>query len=91
MTNLISEILNKPRPKLRIPYYPVYAASVACDKICWMIRVNPPLYPRRVEFFSKNRAFSIEKAKRILGYVPEVGLAEGLGNTASWYKEKGLI
>ena len=46
---------------------------------------------RRVEFFQKDRAFSIEKAKRLLGYKPCTGLKEGLSKTAAWYKEQGLI
>jgi nucleoside-diphosphate-sugar epimerase len=44
-----------------------------------------------VEFFSKDRAFSIEKAKKILGYFPKIGLREGLTRTADWYREMGLI
>jgi nucleoside-diphosphate-sugar epimerase len=51
----------------------------------------PPLYPRRVEFFAKSRAFSIDKARRLLGYEPKVDLEEGLGRTARWYRENGMI
>jgi nucleoside-diphosphate-sugar epimerase len=65
--------------------------SVICEKLCRLIGIDPPLYPRRVEFFSLDRAFSIEKAKRLLGYHPKVELQEGLSKTAQWYREKGLI
>jgi nucleoside-diphosphate-sugar epimerase len=53
--------------------------------------MNPPLYPRRVEFFKKDRAFSIEKAKKLIGYSPRVELDEGLARTAEWYKRMGMI
>jgi len=91
LVNLIADVLNKPRPKWRIPFLPVYAASVACDKACRFLGLPPPLYPRRVEFFHQDRAFSIDKARRLLGYTPTVGLREGLAATAAWYKENGMI
>lgn len=91
LVNLISDVLVKPHPRRRIPFFPVYAGAVLCDKICRPFGVEPPLYPRRVEFFHHNRAFSIAKAKRLLGYEPKVGLREGLDKTASWYTAQGLI
>jgi nucleoside-diphosphate-sugar epimerase len=91
LVNLISDVLGKPHPRRRIPFFPVYAAAVLCDKICKPLGVVPPLYPRRVEFFHHNRAFSIAKAKRLLGYEPKVGLRDGLDRTASWYTAQGLI
>lgn len=91
LVHLIADVLGKPRPAWRVPFYPVYLASVACEKACSLVGVEPPLYPRRVEFFYKDRAFSIAKAKRLLGYSPKIGLREGLTATADWYKEKGLI
>ena len=34
---------------------------------------------------------SVEKAIRVLGYVPSIGFREGIHSTAQWYKEYGLI
>ena len=78
-------------PRLRLPYGPVLAASMVCEKLCRVVGVNPPLYPRRVEFFEKDRAFDISKARELLGYEPGVDLREGLTRTAAWYRAKGLI
>ena len=91
LVDLIAEVQGKSRTGIRVPYAPVYWASVVCDKVCKRIGVSPPIYPRRVEFFSKDRAFSIDKAKRLLGYAPKVDLREGLARTAAWYREQGLI
>ena len=91
LVDTIAEVLGKTKTGFSIPYMPVYLASIVCDKICKKIHVSPPIYPRRVEFFSKDRAFSIEKAKRLLGYSPKVGLRDGLARTADWYKKEGLI
>jgi nucleoside-diphosphate-sugar epimerase len=91
LTQLIAEALGKPRPRLRVPFYPVYALAVICDKVCRPFGIEPPLFPRRVEFFCKDRAFSIEKAKRVLGYQPHITLKEGISRTARWYREQGLL
>jgi nucleoside-diphosphate-sugar epimerase len=78
-------------PRLRIPMAPVMAAATLCEKLCRPLGIEPPLYPRRVEFFSKHRAFDISKAKRLLGYAPRVSLADGFARTAAWYREQGLL
>lgn len=79
------------RPRLRIPFAPVFWMSVLCPILCRPLGIPPPLYPRRVEFFSKSRAFSIDKARRLLGYDPKVSLPDGLKRTADWYRERGLL
>ena len=78
-------------PRLRVPFKPVYLAAVVCDRLCRAVGISPPLYPRRVEFFELDRAFSIDKAKRLLGYVPRYGLDEGLARTAEWYRRNGQL
>jgi nucleoside-diphosphate-sugar epimerase len=44
-----------------------------------------------VDFFTKSRAFSIAKAKQILGYLPEVDLRAGIRGTIDWYRGQGLL
>jgi nucleoside-diphosphate-sugar epimerase len=91
LVNAIADATGRPHPRWRIPFYPVFLASVVCDRVCRTLGIEPILYPRRVEFFYKDRAFSIDKAKRLLGYQPKVSLEEGLERTAAWYREQGLI
>lgn len=73
------------------PVWPVWAAGAVCEFLCRPFRIDPPIYRRRVEFFMKDRAFEISKARRMLGYDPKVDLKEGLGRTAEWYKQQGLL
>ncbi len=91
LVGMIADAVGRRRPWLRIPFYPVYAASVVCDRVCRPLGLEPPIYPRRVEFFYKDRAFSIDKARRLLGYRPRVDLPEGLRATAEWYRAESLI
>lgn len=73
------------------PFWPLWAAAAACEAVCYPLRVSPPLFRRRVDWFRQVRAFKIEKARRELGYVPRVGIAEGLRRTAEWYKREGYL
>ncbi|PKM89530.1 MAG: NAD-dependent epimerase [Firmicutes bacterium HGW-Firmicutes-12] len=53
---------------------------------------KPPLLTRgRVNMFYDNIEFSIEKAKRLLGFTNDYTLEEGIKKTVKWYKEQGLI
>jgi nucleoside-diphosphate-sugar epimerase len=74
-----------------VPFWPLWSAALACEMACKPLRLTPPIFRRRVDWFRQVRAFSIEKAKRELGYQPAVGLAEGLGRTALWYRQHGYI
>lgn len=91
LVKLLAEVFDKKVSKLHIPLWPVYVAAVVCEWICKPFGIEPPLYRRRLDFFTKDRAFDISRAKKELGYHPRVSLKEGLARTAKWYKEKGLL
>jgi nucleoside-diphosphate-sugar epimerase len=91
LTNLIAAALDVPPPRLRVPYWPVYAVSLAADRAFRAFGMTPPIYPRRVEFFAKDRAFDISRARAVLGYAPLVSLEDGLAETARWYRREGLL
>jgi len=77
--------------RLRIPLPPVYWAAAACEAVCRSLKLEPPLHRRRVDFFTKSRAFDIAKARRVLGYDPQMSVREGVARTAAWYSEHGLL
>ena len=87
----IASVMNKPPPRLRIPAWPVVWAAHACDWICKRIGVQAPLYPRRVEFFLLDRAFTEAKARKLIGYHPRVPLDTGLRRTYEGYQKEGLL
>jgi nucleoside-diphosphate-sugar epimerase len=74
-----------------LPYWPLYCAALLCEGICYPLRITPPIFRRRVSWFRQVRAFSIEKARRDLGYQPRIGIEEGLKRTADWYKNNGYL
>jgi len=81
----------RPTPRLRLPLAPIKALAGLCEAACAPFGIEPPLHRRRVSFFHHNRAFSIEKARRVLGFQQSVPLREGLRRTISWYREKGWL
>jgi nucleoside-diphosphate-sugar epimerase len=46
----------------------------------------PRLTQARLKFLGLNLEFSIEKAKRELGYTPRVNFDDGMKKTLEWYK-----
>lgn len=88
---LIARIVGVKPPRWHIPVWPVYYAGWACEIVCKVIRVEPMLHRRRVAFFTKNREFSIDKARRVLGYEPQVPLGDGLRQMIEWYQGQGLL
>lgn len=88
---MIAATLGVAPPRLHMPVWPVQLLGTIVESICIPLGINPPIYRRRVDFFTKCRAFDISKAKRILGYQPSVSLDEGIRRTAQWYKQENLL
>jgi nucleoside-diphosphate-sugar epimerase len=75
----------------RLPAGPIQWAGDVVEAICVPFGIDPPLHRRRVDFWTKSRAFSIDKARRVLGYDPQVSLEDGIARTAAWYREAGWL
>jgi nucleoside-diphosphate-sugar epimerase len=75
----------------RIPVTPLRWLAAVCEGICVPLGLEPPLHRRRVEFWTKSRAFSIEKARRVLGFDPRVDLDEGVARTVAAYRQAGWL
>lgn len=87
----IARVAGVPEPKLQVPLWPLKILAHACEKVCRPLRIEPPIFPRRLAFFHDHRAFLIDKAKRELGYQPKVSLDEGIRRTIHWYREHGYL
>lgn len=91
LAETIAIAVGAPVPRLHFPVKPVRVLSGICEDICRSLKIEPPIFRRRVDFFVKNRAFSITRAKTELGYSPKIGLDDGTRLTANWYKENNLL
>ncbi len=88
---IIADELGVKPPKLHLPAKPFQLLGTLMEKVCIPLGIEPPIYRRRVDFFTKSRAFRIDKAKRILGYSPKIDLRTGIKRTINWYREQGLL
>jgi nucleoside-diphosphate-sugar epimerase len=91
LVSTIADTLDVELKVRHLPFWPLWTASLACELAYKPFPVDPPLFRRRVDWFRQNRAFSIQKAKRELGYEPRVSLKEGLAQTAQWYRSQGYL
>jgi nucleoside-diphosphate-sugar epimerase len=74
-----------------VPALPLQILGSLTEALLAPLGIEPPLHRRRVDFWTKSRAFSIEKARRLLGFDPRVDLEEGFARTAASYRELGWI
>jgi nucleoside-diphosphate-sugar epimerase len=91
LAELIAEYGGTRIPRLRIPLTPVWLAAWACELACKPFGVKPPLFRRRVGFFTHNRAFDLSKARTVLGYRSQWSNREGIARTIDWYRERNLL
>jgi nucleoside-diphosphate-sugar epimerase len=76
---------------VRLPAKPVELMAALCESACRPLGISPPLYRRRIEFFLNDRAYNIDKARRLLGFEPRISMLDGLRRTAEWYRLEGLL
>jgi nucleoside-diphosphate-sugar epimerase len=91
LVRLIAEEAGVRPPGLHLPVWPFWMAGAACEAVCVPLGIEPPIYRRRVDFFTKSRAFDTTRARTEIGYAPQVGLPEGIRRTLAWYREQGWL
>jgi dihydroflavonol-4-reductase len=77
---------------IRFPWYwPVHAVAWAMEMASRPFGIEPPIFRRRLTWYTTDRAWDLTRAKTELGYAPEVNLEEGLQKTLEWYESEGLL
>jgi sterol-4alpha-carboxylate 3-dehydrogenase (decarboxylating) len=77
------------RPKKRLIVLPRgvgMALAGAAEWWGWLVGKESAFTRFRVQFSCATRWHNIEKARRVLGYEPEVGLEEGMKKMVEWWK-----
>jgi dihydroflavonol-4-reductase len=91
LVGLIAEGAGVPVPTRHLPVWPFWTAGALCEALCVPLRIEPPIFRRRVDFFTKSRAFDITRARAEVGFAPRVGLRDGIRRTLDWYRTHGWI
>jgi nucleoside-diphosphate-sugar epimerase len=85
----IAQELDLAPPRLHIPYYAAYATAGVAERAAKIMRSQEPLVTRHgITLFGADNRHSIDKARRDLGYAPQVSLREGVRLAATWYRHQ---
>lgn len=91
IARIVAEHFSRKMKVIRLPIGPFFLAADICEAICKPFKIEPPIYRRRVAFYSKDRNFDVSKMRNVLGYAPRHGNKEGIIETADWYVEQGWL
>jgi nucleoside-diphosphate-sugar epimerase len=87
----IARIARVDSPRFRLPVWPFWVAGAICEAVCIPFRIEPPIYRRRVKFFTSNRWFDTSRARAELGFAPKVSLRDGIRRTLDSYRQLGWV
>ncbi|NBW40443.1 NAD-dependent epimerase/dehydratase family protein [bacterium] len=83
----IAMMLGRTPTRLRLPALPFQVAGTLCELLCRPLGIEPPLHRRRVDFFTKTRAFSTMKAAELLQYEPRGSIDDEIREIIQWYEQ----
>lgn len=81
MLETLAQAANRNAFGPQLPLKPMLALAAVVEDVCLMLKVKPPIYRRRMDFYLNDAAFDSRRAQKTLGWRPEVDLAEGLAAT----------
>jgi nucleoside-diphosphate-sugar epimerase len=87
----IASVAHVAPPRTRLPVWPFWVAGAICEGVCVPLGIEPPIFRRRVAFFTKNRWFDTSRARDELGYAPKVRLRDGIRRTLDSYRGLGWV
>jgi dihydroflavonol-4-reductase len=91
MVSIIGEFYKVRLRFVPIPVTPLFLLADVCEFVLPKVGISPPIYRRRVAFFTKDRSFDTRKMTRVLGFQTEYSDRRGLRETAHWYAAQGWL
>ena len=85
----LTSALELPRPRLSVNATVAYGAASVLEFFYRLFRIGsrPPITRYLIAHLRRDFHFSIEKARRELGFQPKVDFDEAIQRTAEWYKD----
>jgi nucleoside-diphosphate-sugar epimerase len=91
--NALTDGLGRPRVRRQFPFWLAFYGGFLAECIGHVIRLRrPPHFTRyAVALIGRSTRFSIERARRELGWEPRMPPREGLQRTIEWFEATGKI
>jgi dihydroflavonol-4-reductase len=86
----IAAELGVPAPRRHLPYRLLLSLGAAAEGAAKLARRSapPPLMRYGIQLLGGENRFVIDRARHELGFVPQVGLAEGVKSSVDWYRAR---
>lgn len=79
-------------PRLKsVPLAAARAVALASETVARVTGSRPFVARQSVEFYSHHVVYDISKARRILGYAPQVSFEDGMRRTEQWLMDSGEL
>lgn len=89
--NEVASSIGETLPPISIPIPLALILARICQVFTLLTGVQLPLFPSRVKTMITPYWYSINKAKKEIGYNPKVSFKKGATITGKWYLEKGWL
>jgi dihydroflavonol-4-reductase len=88
--SLVARVLMKPGPRFRAPVWSVKALAGVCDLFGALTGREPWINSQLISGVGMNNWYSIEKARKELGYEPSP-IEPTIRETYEWYEQHGML
>jgi nucleoside-diphosphate-sugar epimerase len=85
-----SRMLGKSRPRT-LPTPVARTIAMAGGRVERALGRDTEMSAASIDYIAKRGGYSIEKARRVLGYEPKVGLEEGMRRCEEWLRAEGFL
>jgi nucleoside-diphosphate-sugar epimerase len=91
LINEVTAATGSRRYGFRLPLAPMLALAAVVEDSCAALKLDPPIYRRRMDFFYSDSEFDTARARRVLGWEPKVDLKAGIRRTLEDYQRSGMM
>jgi nucleoside-diphosphate-sugar epimerase len=75
----------------RLPAAAHRAAVWVEEHVARLARRPPSVTAEAVRYLNREHAYTVSRAREVLGWEPKVDLDEGMRRTEAWFREEGLL
>jgi nucleoside-diphosphate-sugar epimerase len=87
----ITRATGSKRYGVRLPLAPMLLLAGVVEDACAAVKIDPPIYRRRMDFFHSDSEFDTSRARRVLKWEPRVELRDGIRRTLEAYRRDGWL